>query len=1113
MFRPVSSKPDFVAQEHEILAGWRDRRTFARLRARNAGGERWSFLDGPITANNPMGVHHAWGRAYKDLYQRFHAMLGQDERYQNGFDCQGLWVEVNVERDLGFTSKRDIEAFGIARFVTLCKQRVLTYAARQTEQSIRLGMWMDWNDPDELRRLAELLGVDPTATTTIEGTRGPVTDTVEMLVGRLGMPEVGGSYFTFSNENNDLIWGFLAECHRRGWIYKGHDTMPWCARCGTGISQTEMNEGYQDRDDPGLTVTFPLLDRPGESLLVWTTTPWTLTSNVAAAVGPSLRYVSVRQGGHVYWLGKGTLSTALVGPFEVIDELAGSDMVGWRYAGPFDDLPAVRSAFAAEDAARPYEHVVVPWTEVGEDEGTGIVHIAPGCGAEDFQLGVALGLPVVAPLDESGIFVDGFGNLSGTDVRDVTEPIVEHLKREGRFYRLETINHRYPHCWRCGTPLVFRLVDEWFISMGPLYDQPRETLTREQVDASLRYQIMDVVDQIRWIPDFGYERELDWLRNMHDWMISKKRYWGLALPIYDCPACGTVEVIAGRDELKARAVAGWDEFEGHTPHRPYVDAVQIACPGCGGPVERIKDVGNPWLDAGIVPFSTLHQREDPEYWREWFPADFITESFPGQFRNWFYSMLAMSTVLRREPPFKTIFGYALVVAEDGRQMHKSWGNAIEFDEAADRMGVDVMRWMFAKARPEENIVFGWHTADEARRELLILWNVYAFFVTYSRLAGWSPVEAAPPVAERPILDRWILSRAGATAAAVEARLLDVDAHGATRALSTYLDGLSTWYLRLSRRRFSRPDDPRDQDAAFATLHEALVAGARMLAPTLPFLSEEIYGNLVAGVLSDAPDSVHLMGWPGSELAGHRDEALEASMSVAQGIVDLARTLRSTAHLRTRQPLATAWVALPDRGLTIADDLLGLIADEINVKRVEVIDDDSALVERRVKPLLPRIGKRLGSAIPAVMAAARDGEVVFEADGSVTLAGVTLASDEVEIQSAPRPGTAVAHHDGLVVVLDTELTPALIAEGDARELARAIQELRREAALELDDRVDLWVGPLPEAVAAHLPSIAADTLAELAAGDPPVGAARATVALDGGPVEIALRRRALDRATR
>ncbi len=1105
MFRPVNSKPDLVAQEYEILDAWRARRTFARLRAQNAGGPRWSFLDGPITANNPMGVHHAWGRAYKDLYQRFHAMLGEDQRYQNGFDCQGLWVEVNVERDLGFTSKRDIEAFGIAEFVTLCKQRVLTYAARQTEQSSRLGMWMDWNDPHELRRLADLLGADPSAVTSMEGTNGAVTDTVEMLVGRLGMPDVGGSYFTFSNENNDLIWGFLAECHRRGWIYKGHDTMPWCARCGTGISQTEMNEGYQDRDDPGLTVRFPLLDRPGETLLVWTTTPWTLTSNVAAAVGAALRYVLVRQGDDRFWLAKGTLKTALEGAFEVLDEVSGADMVGWRYAGPFDDLTAVQTAFRADRDA-PYEHVVVPWTEVGEEEGTGIVHIAPGCGAEDFQLGKSLGLPVVAPLDEAGIFLDGFGSLSGRDVRDVAEPIVEHLKREGRFYRLETINHRYPHCWRCGTPLVFRLVDEWYISMGPLYDQPRETLTAEQVDASLRYQIMDVVDRIRWIPDFGYERELDWLRNMHDWMISKKRYWGLALPIYDCGACGTVEVIGGRDELKERAVEGWQTFEGHTPHRPYVDAVRIACPGCGAPVERIRDVGNPWLDAGIVPFSTLHFREDPDYWRQWFPADFITESFPGQFRNWFYSMLAMSTVLRREPPFMTIFGYALLFAEDGRQMHKSWGNAIEFDEAADRMGVDVMRWMFAKSRPEDNILFGWHAADEARRELLILWNVYAFFVTYARLAGWTPAAAAPAPEDRPVLDRWILSQAARTAAVVEARLHDVDALGATRALSAFLDGLSTWYLRLSRRRFSRSEDPADQRAAFATLHDTLVATSRMLAPILPFLSESIYGNLVTTVDPVAPDSVHLTRWPTAELAPRRDEALETRMAIAQGAVELARTLRSTAHIRTRQPLATAWLALPDRDLGVDDELLRLIADEINVKAVEVIDDESALVERRVKPLLPKIGKRLGSAIPVVMAAARSGEVTFEMDGSVTLGGVTLAPDEVEIQATPRPGTAVAHHDGLVVVLDTTLTPELVAEGDARELARAIQELRREARLELDDRIELWVGPVPDGVAEHLPTVASDTLADIVAGDPPSDARAAEVELDSGPVAIALRRR-------
>jgi len=1111
MFRPVSAKPDLVAQEHEILAEWRERRTFERLRAQNAGGPRWSFLDGPITANNPMGVHHAWGRAYKDLYQRFHAMLGEDQRYQNGFDCQGLWVEVNVERDLGFTNKRDIEDYGIAEFVSLCKQRVLTYAARQTEQSIRLGMWMDWNDPDELRRLRDLLAADPTARTTIAGPGGPLTDTVEMLVGRLGMPEVGGSYFTFSNENNDLIWGFLKEVHRRGWLYKGHDTMPWCARCGTGISQMEMNEGYADREDPGLTVRFPLVDRPGEDLLVWTTTPWTLTSNVAAAVGAKLRYVRVRQGAAIHWLAKGTLKQALSGPFEVLEERAGAELVDWRYEGPFDDLPAVRKAFAAGASPiatdAPYAHRVIAWDEVGEEEGTGIVHIAPGCGAEDYALGKALGLPMIAPLDDGGIVIDGFGSLTGRDVRDVTEPIVEHLKREDRFYRLETITHRYPHCWRCGTPLVFRLVDEWYISMGLVYDRPRSELTPAEVDASLRYQIMEIVDQIRWIPGFGYDRELDWLINMHDWMISKKRYWGLALPIYDCKACGTFDVVGGREELHERAVAGWERFEGHTPHRPFVDEVTIACPSCGKPVERIRDVGNPWLDAGIVPFSTLHFREDPAYWQQWFPADFITESFPGQFRNWFYSMLAMATVLRREPPFKTSFGYALLFGGDGRPMHKSWGNAIDFDEAAERMGVDVMRWLYANARPEENINFGWHAADDARRELLVLWNVYAFFVTYARLAGWQPPADGSGSGRGTVLDRWIRSRAAATARTVAERLADTDAVGASRAISTYVDDLSTWYLRLSRKRFSRNADPVDCAAAFATLHGALLALTRFAAPILPFLTESMYGNLTADV-AGAPDSVHLSGWPADELAADRDEALERAMALARSAVELARTLRGSAGIRTRQPLARLWLALPGGDLTDREALLTLVRDEVNVRVVELIGDGSELVERRVKPLLQKIGKKLGAAIPSIMAAARDNAVDYHADGSVTLAGVTLAPDEVEILARPRPGTAVAHDEGLVVVIDTELTDDLRAEGDARELQRAIQDLRKEAGLALDDRIELWVDGLAEPVADHLDAVSAETLADAVHREPAPtgdGVTSGTVELGAGPVRMAVRR--------
>ncbi|HEX5450988.1 MAG TPA: DUF5915 domain-containing protein, partial [Candidatus Limnocylindrales bacterium] len=589
-------------------------------------------------------------------------------------------------------------------------------------------------------------------------------------------------------------------------------------------------------------------------------------------------------------------------------------------------------------------------------------------------------------------------------------------------------------------------------------------------------------------------------------------------------------VVGGREELRERAISGWEAFDGHTPHRPWVDAVKIACPGCGEPVERIKDVGNPWLDAGIVPFSTLHYREEPAYWARWFPADFVTESFPGQFRNWFYSMLAMSTVLRREPPFLTLFGYATLFGADGRPMHKSTGNAIEFDEAAERMGVDVMRWMFARARPEENILFGWEAGDAARRELLVLWNVFAFFVTYARLDGWRPTggsrgdvawedAAAGPSATPRVLDRWIRSRLSGTAAGMRVALENFDARTATERLADLIDDLSQWYLRRSRRRFHGTAAPADREAAFTTLHAALATVARLAAPILPFLAEELHQVLVAesGI---GPDSVHLTRWPDVDLAGDGEPRLEGAMATVRQAVDLGRTLRSGANLRLRQPLARAWLALPggvlEPGLppAEADELLGLLADELNVKAIELVGDESDLVERRVRPLLPRVGPRLGAAVPAVMAAARAGEVEIRADGSVELAGQVLAPDEVEILAEPQPGTAVAHAGGVVVVLDTTLDPALRAEGDARELSRAIQELRKEAGLQLDDRIELVLaaedGRL-ERLVPYLDALRADTLADrlevvaLAAlsdaGPDPVRAADLTLSGDRVHVEL------------
>ena len=765
--------------------------------------------------------------------------------------------------------------------------------------------------------------------------------------------------------------------------------------------------------------------------------------------------------------------------------------------------------------ARGTAHGVIAWKDVGETEGTGIVHIAPGCGKEDFKLGKEEGLPPMAPLDEAGVFLPGFGPI----YRDARRSIPGRPRQCSHRSRPRICCSRpnatcigIPHCWRCKTELLFRLVDEWFINMSWPTTEPDPRDPRQVTPSGLDQEGRPLLP---WIPGIRpLARELDWLRNMGDWMISKKRYWGLALPIWVDEETGDFEVIGSREELKTRAVEGWGRFDGHSPHRPWIDLIKIRNPKTGNLMSRVPDVGNPWLDAGIVPYSTHGFRDSLRIAPNGSggsPADFITESFPGQFRNWFYAILAMSTMMEQRPPFQAIFGSGTLVDRgQPKPMHKSAGNAIDFDEAAERMGVDVMRWLFATARPEENIRFGWHAADEARRRLLLLWNVYAFFVTYARLASWTPrqgIASALEAADQwPALDRWILSRVAGLTETAGHELADYNALESMRAVDAFIEDLSTWYLRRSRDRMRAGAKPEDREIAFATLHATLILLARTIAPLLPFVAEVIYQNLVVEVEPSLPDSVHLTRWPSGDTAGFRDEPLEASMAVAMRAVELIRTLRAQAGLRTRQPIAKLWLALPGGELVEREALLSLVAAEVNVKAIELIGDESELVERRVKVLLPKVGKRLGAKIPDVMAAAREGRVEIRPDGTVALAGITLAADEVHIQASPKPGTAVAHDQGLVVVIDTELTPELIAEGDARELQRAIQDLRRAAGLALDDRIDLWIGPVSAAVVGHLQAVTAETLGRLIAGDPPAEAGnRATVELVHGRVAIALRR--------
>ena len=1118
MFKPVPPKPDFPAQERATLAWWKETRAFEKLRQLRQGGPTFSFMDGPITANNPMGVHHAWGRTYKDLWQRFNAMRGHDERWQNGFDCQGLWVEVNVEKDLGFKTKRDIEAYGLAEFVILCKQRVLNFAAVQTEQSVRLGMWMDWNDPETLRLLRDKLAAEPNTLLTLEGPNGPVTGTAEQLVGQLGLPQLGGSYFTFSDKNNYDIWRFLQTCHQKGWIYKGTDVMPWCWRCGTAISQHEIvTEGYIEKQDPGLTLRFPLVwddgSLTGGSLLVWTTTPWTLTSNVAAAVGPDLTYVKVRATkpdgtDEVLFLSKGT-THMLQGPYEVLEELPGRALAGWRYLGPFDQLPAqqhpggwaepgLRRLFTSIPETAAQSHRVILWDAVGEAEGTGIVHIAPGCGAEDYQLHKECKLPVVAPLDENGRYIEGFEAFTGQHVTDVTDSIVAALKASGRFYRLEQYTHRYPQCWRCATPLVFRLVDEWFISMD-----------------GLRQPLMDITNQIRWIPDFGRDRELDWLRNMHDWMISKKRYWGLALPIWECADCGHFEVLGSREELQQRATAGWETFDGHTPHRPYIDAVKIKCANCGSTASRIADVGNPWLDAGIVSMSTLRYGQDMDYWRKWFPANFITESFPGQFRNWFYSLLVMAAALENQPATQTVLGFATLLGEDGRPMHKSWGNSIEFNEAADKIGADVMRWMFADQRYEADILFGYKAAEQTtRRFFLPLWNTYNFFVTYANLDGWQPNPAAAPALS--LLDQWILARLSELVGEVTTALEDFHAFRATAPIEKFLDDLSNWYVRRSRRRFWKSEADADKQAAYGTLYEVLVTLTKLLAPVLPFLAETLYQNLVRSVDADAPESVHHTLWPEANPAWANTQLL-ADMAAARTVVTLGHGTRASNNLKVRQPLARALVVIaPDQQAGVMR-MKDLVADELNVKAVELAANEAELVTYKLLPNNKLLGPKFGQQFPAVraaLAAVDPGAAVAAlrsgAGVALTLAdgaAVTLVGDEVLVNPLPRAGFAVAAEAGAVVALDTTLTPELKAEGQAREIVRRLQDLRKTSGFEIADRITTYYTAAPglvDALTGFAAYIKAETLSvDLLTGEPPAGAATVSDSVDGEALTLGI----------
>ncbi len=930
MFQPIPSDFDFIEMEKKWLKIWEEKGIVKKYLQKNDKSDKYfSFLDGPITANNPMGVHHAWGRTYKDLWPRFFNLLGYKQRFQNGFDCQGLWVEVEVEKELGLKTKKDIENLvpgdkkaSIAKFVQLCKDRVMKFSAIQTEQSKRLGYFADWDH----------------------------------------------SYFTMSEENNYMIWHFLKTCFEHGWVYKGHESVPWCPRCETAISQHEMlTEDYKDVVHESIYFELPITGRKDEYLLVWTTTPWTLPANIAVAVDETYDYSLVEgESGNKFWIAKNLVDAVFGKNYKKIVETAkGKELVGLKYTSEFDDLPAVQEV--ARKNPKTF-HTVIATDEtvlpILLTEGTGMVHTAVSAGTEDFQLGKKRGLPMIPIIEDNADYFPGLGQFSGKNAKKNPRVILDYMEQQNKkhpcVFKIHKYRHRYPACWRCKAELVWKVADEWYIAMDK---QSKLKAGSEKLKKTLRERMIDVAKKISWMPEFGLDRELDWLKNMDDWLISKpNRYWGLALPIYECKKCGTFDVIGSKKELKERAVSGWDEFDrptgGHSPHKPFIDAVTISCKKCEGEMHRIDDVGNPWLDAGIVPYSTVTSRNlgeplyltDRKEWKKWFPADFITESFPGQFKNWFYAMIAMSTVLEYTNPFKRVLGFGTFLGEDGRPMHKSWGNAIEFNEGADKIGVDVMRWMFSRQNPADNMLFGYKKADEVRRQFyLMLWNIYKFFIEYANLDKFQiPNSKSQKNFELQIsnfklgiLDTWILSRFTWLVQFIEKNLRNYNAKDPSLETEKFVSDLSTWFIRRSRDRvWNNSDDQEDKMSFYGTLYTVLTNLSVALSPFMPFITEEMYTRLTGN------ESVHLERWPVLDKA-YYDKALEEQMAIGREISEAGHAARKSLNVKVRIPMAKLDITIERSSVHLSEEVWRLVLNELNVKNI-IVNKKFRFPEEEVK---------------------------------------------------------------------------------------------------------------------------------------------------------------------
>jgi isoleucyl-tRNA synthetase len=1007
--RPVDSHASFPQVEEDVLARWRERDVFPESIRRRQGAPPWTFYEGPPTANGPPGSHHVLSRVFKDIFPRYKTMCGFYVERKGGWDCHGLPVELAVEAELGFTKKDDIERYGIAEFNARCRETVLSYVQEWDRLTERIGFWIDLDD----------------------------------------------AYRTLDPTYIESVWWALKAIHEKGLLYEKLKVVPYCPRDQTTLSSHELGQPgvYRDVLDPSVYVRLPVREArgavsEGDELLIWTTTPWTLVSNAAVAANPELVYVRAKPGDEdtVFVLAEALLERVLGDGAEVLDRFAGSELVGVSYEPPFAFIPGSEYGELG--------HTVLGAEFVTAEDGTGLVHTAIAFGEDDFRLGERYGLNVINPVRLDGTFDERIGPYAGRWVKDADPDLIEDLRGRGKLLRAEAYEHSYPHCWRCGTPLLYYAKPSWYIGTSQIKDR-----------------LLAANETVSWYPEHvKHGRFGKWLEGNVDWALSRERYWGTPLPVWQCEN-DHIHVIGSFAEL--RELSG---VELSDPHRPYVDDVRFDCPECGEPMQRVPEVIDVWFDSGSMPFAQFHApHENLEHFQERSPADFVCEAL-DQTRGWFYSLLAVSTLLFDRAPYRNVLCLGLILDEQGRKMSKSLGNTVEPWEVIDRFGADAFRWyFFTSKQPWDGYRFSLETIGEAVRQFLLqLWNTYGFYVLYANANGVSRDALGDGTAQTE-LDAWVLSRLQATVEVVRERLDEFDVTVAGRAIQTFVEELSNWYVRRSRRRFWDGDP-----AAFGTLHECLVTLSRLLAPFCPFLADEVYDNL-----DGAEPSVHLTDFPE---ARSRDATLEAAMEVVRETVALGLAARSQARIKLRQPLRAAVVVATGEEREAIERFAELARDELNVRELRFVSEADELGELEVKPNYRTLGPRFGKEMPLVAAAIAglDPASVSAALREERTLGISVGGNDHEVGAEdllvsmkPLPGYQVEREGSHAVALELELDDDLRAEGWARDIVRAVQLARQGAGLEVTDRIALTLDgdeSLIEAAHQHQDYIASETLA-------------------------------------